>query len=124
MHLRKNYFQCAEALQEKERVFTLKRLQKEVPEIMLHNVPCGTKVFDWTIPEEWKIEEAYIEDSRGKRIVDYKANNLHIVGYSIPVDEIVSLEQLNAHIYSLPDHPDWIPYVTSYYKERWDLYVA
>lgn len=104
--------------------FTLKRLQKEVPEIMLHNVPCGTKVFDWTIPEEWKIEEAYIEDSRGKRIVDYKANNLHIVGYSIPVDEIVSLEQLNAHIYSLPDHPDWIPYVTSYYKERWGFCMS
>ena len=104
--------------------FTLKRFQEEVPEIILHEVPCGTKVFDWIIPKEWKIEEAYIEDSKGNRIVDFQKNNLHVMGYSIPVDEIVSLEKLNEHIYSLPDHPDWIPYVTSYYKERWGFCMS
>lgn len=98
---------------------TLKRLQKEVPEITLHEVPSGTKVFDWTIPKEWKIEEAYIEDSAGHRIIDFKENNLHLVGYSTPIDEIMPLSELDKHLYSLPEHPDWIPYVTSYYKERW-----
>ena len=104
--------------------YTLNRLQKEVQEITLHEVPCGTKVFDWTIPKEWKIEEAFIEDSAGNRIVDFSNNNLHVVGYSVPVDEIISLEELNNHIYSLPEHPDWIPYVTSYYKERWGFCMS
>ncbi len=98
---------------------TLKRLQKEVPEITLHEVPSGTQVFDWIIPKEWKIEEAYIEDSAGHRIIDFKENNLHLVGYSTPIDEIMPLSELDKHLYSLPEHPDWIPYVTSYYKERW-----
>lgn len=98
---------------------TLLRLQKEVPGINIFEVESGTKVFDWTVPNEWSIEEAYIENSNGKRVIDFKDTNLHVVGYSTPVDEIVSLEVLNQHLYSLPDHPDWIPYVTSYYKERW-----
>lgn len=98
---------------------TLLRLQKEVPEINIFEVKSGTKVFDWTIPKEWSIEEAYIENSKGEKVVDFKDNNLHVVGYSIPVDEVVSLDILNQHLYSLPNHPDWIPYVTSYYKERW-----
>lgn len=98
---------------------TLRRLKKEVPEINIFEIESGTKVFDWTIPNEWSIEEAYIENSNGERVVDFKDSNLHVVGYSIPVDEVVTLDVLNQHLYSLPDHPDWIPYVTSYYKERW-----
>lgn len=98
---------------------TLSRLQKEIPEINIYEVESGTKVFDWTVPDEWSIEDAYIENSDGERIIDFKDTNLHVVGYSAPVDEIVSLEELNKHLYSLPEHPDWIPYVTSYYKERW-----
>lgn len=103
---------------------TLRRLQKEVPQITLHEVPSGTQVFDWTIPKEWKIEEAYIEDFDGNRIVDFKDSNLHVIGYSAPVDQIVSLEELDTHLYSLPEHPDWIPYVTSYYKERWGFCIT
>ena len=98
---------------------TLRRIQQEIPQMSIQEVQSGTKVFDWTIPNEWKIEEAFIEDSAGNRIVDFKNNNLHVVGYSIPVDEWIALEELNKHLYSLPEHPDWIPYVTSYYKERW-----
>lgn len=104
--------------------FTLKRLQREVPQITLHEIPSGTEVFDWKIPKEWKIEEAYIEDLAGKHIVDFKKNNLHVVGYSAPVDQILSLEELDPHIYSLPEHPDWVPYVTSYYEERWGFCMS
>lgn len=103
---------------------TLYRLQEEIPQIKLFEVNSGTKVFDWTIPNEWKIEEAYIEAPDGERIVDFKNNNLHVVGYSTPIDREISLEELDKHIYSLEDHPDWIPYVTSYYKERWGFCMS
>ncbi len=98
---------------------TFSILKEYMPDIRLSEVPTGTKVFDWTIPKEWNIEEAYLEDESGERIVDFKDNNLHVVGYSVPVDEVLSLEELLSHIYSLEGQPDVIPYVTSYYKERW-----
>lgn len=98
---------------------TLRRIQQEIPQMNIFEVASGTKVFDWTIPKEWRIEEAYIEDSSGNTIVDFKDSNLHVVGYSTPIDEWISKDELDKHLYSLPDHPDWIPYVTSYYKERW-----
>ena len=94
-------------------------LKEYIPDLKLYEVPTGTKVMDWTVPKEWRIEEAYIEDENGSRIVDYKVNNLHVLGYSTPVDEWMSLEELEPHIYTLKDQPELIPYVTSYYKERW-----
>lgn len=98
---------------------TLRRIQRELPGMTINEVPSGMKVFDWIIPKEWSIDEAYIEDPKGNIIVDFRKNNLHVVGYSVPVDAYLSLGELDKHLYSLPDHPDWIPYVTSYYKEQW-----
>ena len=83
----------------------------------IHNVPTGTKVFDWTVPREWVIREAYVEDEQKRRIIDFKKHNLYVMGYSTPVDTWVELEELKKHIFTQPDQPDVIPYVTSYYRE-------
>ena len=103
---------------------TLKALQEVIPEIAVYEVPSGTKAFDWTVPKEWRIRDAWIKNSSGEKIVDFKEHNLHVVGYSTPVDKIVSLEELKSILYTQPDQPDAIPYVTSYYKERYGFCVT
>lgn len=81
-------------------------------------VPTGTKAFDWEVPKEWRIRSAYIEDENGTKIVDFMTNNLHVVGYSAPIDQWMTLDELNKIIYTQPETPNWIPYVTSYYEVR------
>lgn len=97
---------------------TLSILQEYIPALTIHEIPSGTQVFDWVIPKEWKIKEAYIENDQKKKIVDMKDNNLHVMGYSAPIDKYVDLQELKQHIYVQEDQPEVIPYVTSYYKER------
>lgn len=97
---------------------TLKIIQEHIP-IEIHEVPTGTKVFDWTVPKEWNIKDAYIKNSRDEKIVDFQESNLHVLNYSVPVNKKVPLEELKKHLFTLPEHPDWIPYRTTYYEENW-----
>lgn len=97
---------------------TLRRLQARVP-VALHEVPSGTPVFDWTVPQEWNIRDAYVKNSSGERVIDFQKSNLHVVSYSVPIQATVTLSELKEHLHTLPEHPDWIPYRTSYYTEDW-----
>jgi aminopeptidase-like protein len=81
-------------------------------------------VFDWTVPKEWNIRDAYVKDSRGNRIIDFRQSNLHVVSYSRPVHQRMPLAELRKHLYSLPEHPEWIPYRTTYYKDNWAFCVS
>lgn len=97
---------------------TLRILQRLIP-LEIREVPTGTQVFDWTVPKEWNIRDAYIKDGQGRRVVDFQQSNLHVISYSRPVRQKVVLAELRKHLVSLPEHPDWIPYRTSYYNEDW-----
>ncbi len=97
---------------------TLRLLQRIVP-LEIHEVPTGTPVFDWTVPREWNVTDAYVADSTGERLIDFRRHNLHLMGYSVPVAERLPLGELREHLYSLPEKPDVIPYRTSYYQDRW-----
>jgi len=97
---------------------TLAIVQRYVP-LAISEVPTGTQVFDWTIPQEWNIRDAYIRNSRGERVVDFKQSNLHVVNYSEPIHTTMSLDELRPHLFSNPEQPGLIPYRTSYYKRAW-----
>ena len=102
---------------------TLRVVGKHVP-LTLREVPTGTRVFDWTVPKEWNIRDAYVKNSRGERVIDFHTSNLHVVNYSIPVRRKMHLPELKTHLFTLPDRPDWIPYRTSYYNETWGFCLS
>lgn len=103
---------------------TLGILQEYCPELQINEFPSGMQAFDWNVPKEWNIRECYIENSRGEKIIDMKNNNLHVLGYSVSVDEYVDLETLKKYIYTEVNQPEVIPYVTSYYKERFGFCMS
>lgn len=102
---------------------TLKMLKEIIP-LEVHEIPTGTAVFDWIIPKEWNIRDAYIKNSRGERIVDFQKSNLHVVNYSVPINEKMPFRELKNHLFTLPEYPEWIPYRTSYYKEDWGFCLS
>ena len=98
-------------------------IRRRIP-IETHEIPSGTKVFDWTVPREWNVREAYILNPRGERIVDFRNNNLHLLNNSYPIRQRMSLSELQTHLHSLPEQPDAIPYRTSYYEENWGFCIT
>jgi aminopeptidase-like protein len=88
-------------------------------DLQRRSVPSGTQAFDWTVPDEWNVRDAYIADRQGRRVVDFRRHNLHLVGYSVPVRATMTLSELRPHLHTLPDRPDWIPYRTTYYSRDW-----
>ncbi|WP_435849876.1 DUF4910 domain-containing protein [Streptomyces scabiei] len=102
---------------------TLDIVGEYVP-LQVHEVPTGTQVLDWTVPQEWNIRDAYIADASGRRVVDFAASSLHVLGYSVPVSATLPLAELREHLYTLPEHPSWVPYRTSYYQPQWGFCLS
>jgi aminopeptidase-like protein len=102
---------------------TLEILRRDIP-LKVYEVPSGTNVFDWVVPKEWNIKDAYIKNSKDEKIADFQKSNLHVVNYSVPVKKVVSLKELKEHLFTLPDHPNWVPYKTSYYREDWGFCLS
>lgn len=102
---------------------TLAILQETLP-LAVHEVPTGTRAFDWTVPQEWHIGDAYIKDAQGVRLIDFRRSNLHVINYSVGVERRMRWRELKEHVHTLPDKPDWIPYRTSYYRPTWGFCMA
>lgn len=102
---------------------TLRRLQSEIP-LRIQEVPTGTPVFDWEVPQEWNIRDAYVADESGQRLVDFRESNLHVVGGSLPVDASLPWSEIRTHVYTLPDHPDWIPFRTGAWQNTWGFCIS
>lgn len=102
---------------------TLRRIGATIP-LEIHTVKTGTHVFDWEVPKEWNIRDAYIKDSKGHRVVDFQKHSLHVLNYSTPIHATMPLSELQEHLYSLRDRPDWIPYRTAYYQENWGFCLS
>ena len=103
---------------------TLNIIQKEFPKLQIKKFKSGTKVFDWKIPEEWNVKDAYIIDKYNNKIIDFKKSNLHLVGYSIPIKKDITKKELFKNLYFLKKQPKAIPYITSYYKRRWGFCIS
>ena len=102
---------------------TLDKIGERIP-LRISEVPTGTQVFDWTVPKEWNIRDAYVKDAAGRRRIDFRRSNLHVLNYSTPIHTTMPLNELKPHLFTLPERPDWVPYRTSYYKEDWGFCLS
>ena len=102
---------------------TLQRLQEAI-DLQVHEVPSGTEAYDWTVPKEWNIRDAYVKDGAGRRVIDFRRSNLHVVSYSVPIHRMMTLEELRPHLHTLPERPDWIPYRAAHYSENWGFCLS
>ena len=102
---------------------TMRLLRRHIP-VRIHEVSTGTRVFDWSVPKEWNIKDAYVKDSQGNKVIDFRKCNLHIVAYSLPVKKTMSLGTLKKHLFTLPDFPDWIPYRYAFYTKTWGFCLS
>jgi aminopeptidase-like protein len=102
---------------------TLSRLGGIAP-LTIHEVPSGTEVFDWSVPDEWNIQDAWVKDAREQRVIDFRRSNLHVLNYSVPFHGRMSLDELRPHLFTLPDRPGWVPYRTSYYEKNWGFCLS
>jgi aminopeptidase-like protein len=102
---------------------TLARIGERIP-LRINDVKTGTPVFDWVVPKEWNIHDAYIKDFKGRTVIEFAQSSLHVLNYSMPIHEIMPLGRLKQHLFTLPERPDWIPYRTSYYKEDWGFCLS
>ena len=103
---------------------TLKIIKNNFPKLKIFKEKSGKRVFDWKIPPEWNIQDAFVLDKSDKKIIDFKQNNLHLVGYSVPVNKVIKRDELIKHLHSIPKQPKAIPYVTSYYKKYWGFCIT
>jgi aminopeptidase-like protein len=102
---------------------TLTVLQQRIP-LQIHEVPSGTEVFDWTVPQEWTIRDAYVKNAQGDRLIDFQKINLHVLNFSVPIHQTMGYDELKSHLFTLPDQPDLVPYRTSYYNENWGFCLS
>jgi aminopeptidase-like protein len=102
---------------------TLRIIRRVVP-LKIHEVATGTQVFDWQVPKEWNIRDAYVKNAKGEKVIDFKESSLHVLNYSLPVHSKMGLSELKEHLFSIPDQPEWIPYRTSYYKPNWGFCIS
>ncbi len=98
-------------------------IRRRIP-LETHEVPTGTKVFDWAVPQEWNIKDAYIKNPKGEKIVDLKNSSLHVVGYSRPIHRVVRRNELKEHVFTIPERPEWIPYRTAYFRDDWGFCIS
>ncbi|MBL4613266.1 MAG: DUF2172 domain-containing protein, partial [Magnetovibrio sp.] len=103
---------------------TMSYIKQILPQLQVHEVPSGTQAFDWQVPQEWNIRDAYVLNEHGERVIDFQKSNLHVVGYSMPLDKWFDLEELQEILYSLPELPDAIPYVTTYYRDGYGFCLS
>ncbi len=102
---------------------TLAKIAERIP-LEISHIPSGTRVFDWTVPKEWNIRDAYVKAPDGRKVIDFAQSNLHVLNYSVPVWRMMPLSELRPHLFTLPDRPDWVPYRTSYYEEKWGFCLS